>query len=87
VYVVRGGRIRAVAVATRRLARSRTALRRAVRLMLSARASQTQREFVPGAAQAATARVAPAGQTLAGSSNPRLNTALALLCHLQVQSS
>jgi microsomal dipeptidase-like Zn-dependent dipeptidase len=86
VYAVRRGRIRTVAVATRRLARSRTALRRAVRLMLSAKAAQTQREFVPNAAQAAAARTAPTGQTLAGSSNPRLNTALALLCHLQVQA-
>ncbi|HEV7461026.1 MAG TPA: hypothetical protein VGN78_10850, partial [Solirubrobacteraceae bacterium] len=86
VYVVRNGRIRAVGVATRGLARSRTALRRAVRLMLSARAAQTTPEFVASAAQAATARTAPTGQTLAGSSNPRLNTAFALLCHLQVQS-
>jgi hypothetical protein len=86
VYVVRGRRVRAVAVASRRLARSRTALRRAVRLLLSARAAQTQREFVPSGAQAAT-RGAPTGQTLAGSSNPRLNTALAFLCHLQVRPS
>ena len=86
VYAVRRGRIRAVAVAARRLARSRTALRRAARLMLSARAAQTQREFVPSAAQAAAAtRGAPTGRTLAGSGNPRLNQALALLCHLQVQ--
>jgi hypothetical protein len=54
--------------------------------MLSARAAQTTPEFVASAAQAATARTAPTGQTLAGSSNPRLNTAFALLCHLQVQS-
>jgi hypothetical protein len=53
--------------------------------MLSAKAAQTQPEFVPSAAQAAT-RAAPTGQTLAGSSNPRLNTALAVLCHLQVQA-
>jgi hypothetical protein len=84
VYVTRHGRIRAVAVATRRLARSRSALRRAVGLMLSARAAQIQREFVPNATQAAAARTAPTGQTIAGSSNPRLNTAFALLCHLQV---
>jgi hypothetical protein len=84
VYATRHGRIRAVAVATRRLARSRSALRRAVGLMLSARAAQIQREFVPNATQAAAARTAPTGQTLAGSSNPRLNTAFALLCHLQV---
>jgi hypothetical protein len=84
VYATRHGRIRAVAVATRRLARSRSALRRAVGLMLSARAAQIQREFVPNATQAAAARTAPTGQTIAGSSNPRLNTAFALLCHLQV---
>jgi hypothetical protein len=86
VYVVRRGRVRAVGVATRRLARSRTALRRAVRLLLSARATQVQRQFVPNATQAAAARSAPTGQTLAGSTNPRLNQALALLCHLQVQA-
>ena len=87
VYVVRGRRIRAVGVASRRLARSRTALRRAVRLMLSAKAAQTQREFVPSAAEAVAAtRGAPTGQTLAGSSNPRLNAALTYLCHLQVQA-
>jgi hypothetical protein len=85
VYVVGGRRVRAVAVASRRLARSRSALRRAVRQMLSAKAAQTQPEFAPSAAQAAT-RAAPTGQTLAGSSNPRLNTALAVLCHLQVQA-
>jgi hypothetical protein len=51
--------------------------------MLSAKAAQTHPEFVPSAAQAAT-RAAPTGQTLAGSSDPRLNTALAVLCHLQV---
>jgi hypothetical protein len=84
VYATRHGRIRAVAVATRRLARSRSALRRAVGLMLSARAAQIQREFVPNTTQAAAARTAPTGQTIAGSSNPRLNTAFALLCHLQV---
>ncbi|MDX6673693.1 MAG: hypothetical protein QOH11_1111, partial [Solirubrobacteraceae bacterium] len=83
VYVVRGRRVRAVAVASRRLARSRAGLRRAVREMLSAKAAQTHPEFVSSAAQAAT-RAAPTGQTLAGSSNPRLNTALAVLCHLQV---
>ena len=87
VYAVRRGRVGAVAVASRRLARSRGALRRAVRLLLSARAAQTQPEFVPSSAQAAAAaRGAPSGQTLAGSSNPRLNRALALLCHLQVQA-
>jgi hypothetical protein len=54
--------------------------------MLSARAAQAQPAFVPNAAQAAASRTAPTGQTLAGSSNPRLNTALAVLCHLQVQA-
>jgi len=86
VYVVRGRRVRAVAVASRRLARSRTALRRAIKEMLSAKAAQTQPEFVPSVVQAAATRTAPTGQALAGSSNPRLNTALAILCHLQVQA-
>ena len=41
--------------------------------------------FAPSPAQAAS-HGAVTGQTLAGSSNLRLNSALALLCHLQVQT-
>ena len=54
--------------------------------LLSSRAAQTRPEFVPTAGLAAT-RGAPTGQPLAGTSNVRLNRALALLCHLQVEGS
>jgi hypothetical protein len=86
VYVVRRGRVRAVAVASRSLARRPAALRLAVARLLTAQATQTGPGFVPSAAQAATPG-ALTGRTLAGSTNVRLNNALALLCHLQVQGS
>jgi hypothetical protein len=85
VYVVRRGRVRAVGVASRTLARRPAALRRAALRLLSARATQARPVFVASAAQAAL-RGAPTGQTLSGSSNPRLNRALALLCHLDVRT-
>jgi hypothetical protein len=85
VYAVRGGRVRAVAVAASALARRPAALRAAVARLLSAQAAQTSPGFVPSDAQAAT-RGAPTGRTLAGSIDPSLNAALTLLCHLQVQS-
>jgi hypothetical protein len=84
VYVVRRGRVRAEAVATRSLARHRATLRRTARLLLTTHATQAQPTFEPSAAQAARAG-AVTGRTLAGSSNVRLNNALALLCHLQAQ--
>jgi hypothetical protein len=86
VYVVRGGRIRAVAVASRSLARRPRALRLAVARLLSAQATQSRPGFVPSDAQAQAAlRGAPTGETLSGSSDPRLNAKFALLCRLNVQ--
>ena len=79
VYFVRKGRVRMVAVATRKLASSKRRLRAAVRRLRSARAAQVRRQFVPNA----KASVRPTGATLAGSQNPRLNRQLALLCGLQ----
>jgi hypothetical protein len=84
VYLVRRGRVRAVALASRALARRPAALRVAAGRLLSAQATQAAPGFTPSRAQAAR-RGAVTGQTLAGSSSPRLNAALALLCHLQVQ--
>jgi hypothetical protein len=84
VYAVRSGRVRAVAVASNALARRPAALRLAAARLLVAQASRTMPGFVPSDAQAAT-RGAPTGRTLAGSIDPNLNTALAFLCHLQVQ--
>jgi hypothetical protein len=84
VYAVRGRRVRAVAVASSALAHRPAALQLAVARLLTAQASQTRPGFVPSDAQAAT-RGAPTGRALAGSLDPNLNTALAFLCHLQVQ--
>jgi hypothetical protein len=82
--VVRHGRVRAVAVVSRALARRPKALRADVHRLLVTRATQAPRAFHPSAAQAATAgRVT--GRALAGTSDPALNAALAFLCGLQVQ--
>jgi hypothetical protein len=79
VYAVRRGRVRAVGVATRALVRRPARLRAAMRRLLKARASQARRTFEPNPTSR-SARVT--GTTLAGSSDPRLNRALALLCSL-----
>jgi hypothetical protein len=82
VYAVRAGRVRAVAVATRGLARRPAALRIAMRRVLTAKASAGKRVFIPNPAQTgANARVT--GKPLAGTSDPRLNAALIMLCNLQ----
>ena len=85
VYAVRDGRVRAVAVASSSLARRPAALRAAIARLRAAKATNATPEYVPGEAETAT-RGALAGRSLAGSSDPRLNAALALLCHLQVQA-
>jgi hypothetical protein len=82
VYAVRGGRVRAVGVASRALAARPAALRVAMRRVLAAKASALGRKFVPSAAQAAS-RGRVTGKPLAGTSDPRLNAALAMLCSLQ----
>jgi hypothetical protein len=82
VYAVRGGRVYAVAFASPALARHPAALRAAMRLLLAARATAQPRAFVPNAAQA-SARARITGQPLAGTSDPRLNEALAMLCGLK----
>ena len=86
VYAVRGGRVRAVGVASRALARSPQALRGAMGRLLAARASAAPRAFVPNAAQAG-ARGRITGRTLAGTGNPTLDAAMAFLCGLQVQGA
>jgi hypothetical protein len=82
VYAVRGGRVRAVALATRALARRPKALRVAMRRVLAAKASYGPRVFVPSAAEASGA-ASTGGRPLAGTSDPRLNSALLLYCSLQ----
>jgi hypothetical protein len=54
-----------------------------MRLLLTAKATARGRAFIPSAAQAsASGRLT--GQVLAGTSDPRLNAALIMLCGLQV---
>jgi hypothetical protein len=83
VYAVSGGRVRAVGVASNALAARPAQLRAAMHRLLAAKASRQKREFRPSAAQAAT-RGRLTGQTLAGTADPGLNSALALLCSLQL---
>jgi hypothetical protein len=82
VYDVRGGKVRAVAVASSALAKRPAALRTAMKRLLAARASQAKRTFKP----AATAGAALSGKILAGASDPRLNAAFAYLCSMQLQA-
>src|SRR4051794_24691261 len=69
VYAVRGGRVRAVGVAGRSLARHPGALRGAMLRVLAARASAARRTFVPSAATTG-ARGRITGKPLAGTSDP-----------------
>src|SRR4051812_6699084 len=84
VYAVKRGRVVAVAVASRALARSPKALAVAMRRLRAATASATPRTFVPSAAQASARGRVLTGQPLAGTSSARLNAALAYLCRLQL---
>ena len=85
VYAVRGGRVRAVGVATSRAWRAAIAgaARRDARL-LAAKATRAKREFVPSDAQAATRGAArPAGRSPARaipSSTPRLRSSATCTC-------
>jgi hypothetical protein len=79
VWGVRHGRVNVVAVATRRLSRHPRVLRAAMRRVAAAHARQARPKFVPNASLR-SARLT--GATLAGSSDPRLNRALAVLCGL-----
>jgi hypothetical protein len=83
-YATSGGRVTAVAVASRALARHADALRAAMLRVASASASQAQPAFEPSAATESTQSAAPSGQPLAGTASPQLNAALAALCSLQV---
>ncbi|MCW3048608.1 MAG: hypothetical protein JWO74_2892 [Solirubrobacterales bacterium] len=86
VFAVQRGRVTAVAVASRSLARRPQALSAALRRLRGATASRAPRAFQPSAAQAAT-RGRPTGRTLAGTADPRVNAALMLLCSLQMQGA
>ena len=73
-YDVRGGRVRAVAIATRKL--DRAALRGAMRLARNAKASQAPRTFVANENPPVT------GRALAATGAPQTDAALTLLCGL-----
>jgi hypothetical protein len=77
-----------VATATRRLSRHPRALAAALRRLAPATATQGTPAFQPSAAQARQqASGAPlTGAPLAGTSDPAVNAALTLLCHLQVSA-
>jgi hypothetical protein len=79
VWAVRHGRVKAVAVATRALARSPSALRAAMKRVTRAHASQAKRTFIPNPTAGSTKLT---GAALAATSDPRLNRALAALCGL-----
>ncbi len=78
IYYVRRGRVRMVAVATRKLASSKRRLRAAVRRSLRAKASAARRTFVPASKASASLR----GTSFAATQDPKLNRKLALLCGL-----
>jgi hypothetical protein len=82
VTYAKGGRVRAVGVTTAKLAKRPKTLRAAVRRLLRVHASQAPRIFVPSAATAST-QGRLTGVTLAGTGNPKLDAAIARLCHLQ----
>lgn len=86
VFVIRGGRVRAVAVASRSLAGRPTDLRRAVRFLGSAEATQAPPRYVESPAERQAVGGA-SGRTLAGTDNEELNRKLELLCRLQVQGA
>jgi hypothetical protein len=89
VYVVRKGRVRALATVSRKVARRRSAIRRDMRLLLRQKASQAPRQFKPSPTQASRAArgLQPDGKPLAGTGNERMNEQLALLCGLQIQDA
>jgi len=79
VYALGAGRVRGVGVVRSSLARHPEDLRAAMRRALSAHASQAKPRYLPST-HARASRLT--GTNLAGSSDPRLNRALLMLCHL-----
>jgi hypothetical protein len=85
VYLVRGGRVAAVATASRSLARRPRALAAAMRRLAAGRARAKTGGFEPSAALPATASP-PTGQPLAGTGNATADASLALLCRFQISA-
>src|SRR3954452_1058756 len=86
VFSVQDGLISAIATASNHLAAHPAALRAAMNRLLGAKASQANPVFEPNPA-ATAARAALHGNVLAGASDPRLNSAFAMLCGLQLSAS
>ncbi len=78
-----GGRVRVVGVAARSLASDRRVLRAAVAQVRRARASSVLPRYIPGVAETKSGGQLR-GFSLAGSSNPKTNAGLILLCQLQM---
>jgi hypothetical protein len=87
-YVLRHGRVAAVATASRALGQDPGALAAVMRRLASATATQATAPFEASAAQAQqeAAGAQPTGQPLAGTSDAGVNAALAELCHLQISA-
>jgi hypothetical protein len=83
-YLIRHGRVAAVATASRSLARSPRALAAAMRRLASARATATPSRFEPGVAPPRAA--VPTGRPLASTGDTNTDAALTLLCQLQVSA-
>ena len=77
VYSLRKGRVRAIAVTSRKLAGRKKALKVAMRRVVRAKASAAPRKFVPAKAQADGRML---GRALAGSGNRAVDQQNALLC-------
>jgi len=78
-WLVRHGRVKAVAVATQDLASRPGALLSAMRRVTRSHASQAKRVFIPNATPGSASLT---GSNLVATSDPRLNHALAVLCGL-----
>jgi microsomal dipeptidase-like Zn-dependent dipeptidase len=81
-YLVRHGRVVAVATASRSLAGRPRALARAMRRLTTVKARATTARFEPGTVRAAQLT----GRTLAGSGSATTDAALTMLCQLQVSA-
>ena len=85
VWVVRKGRVRGVAVATRSLGRRPKELRRVVARMMSAKATQVRPQFVPSAPTATAAAAGRLrGRSLAETTDATTNKKLLFYCALQL---
>jgi hypothetical protein len=87
-YLVRDGRVAAVATASRSLARRPSALAAAMRRLASATATQRTAPFEASATQSRqeASGAQPTGQPLAGVGDRNVDAALAQLCRLQVSA-